>query len=234
MNFDLTPEQESIHSAVTQLCTQFPESYWRERDIDGVFPEAFYRAMGEAGWLGIAIPEAYGGAGLGVQEAAVMMQAVAESGACMSGASSIHINVFGLMPVVVFGTEEQKQRMLPPMAKGRVKSCFGVTCIPPVVITGLTDSATRNTSKGDGSSRRRSALSRVTLNTSNGPQKSSTSTSGKTRTPVCRRTADTGDCSVASGGYCGRNRYGFQWISPAVRSSDPGPPRQSRGRTSIR
>ena len=127
MNFELTDEQQSIHDAVTQLCTAFPESYWRERDIDGVFPHDFYKAMGEAGWLGLAIPQEFGGAGMGVQEAAVMMQAVAESGACMSGASSIHINVFGLMPVVVFGNDEQKKRMLPPMASGRVKSCFAVT-----------------------------------------------------------------------------------------------------------
>ncbi|MBL8344084.1 MAG: acyl-CoA/acyl-ACP dehydrogenase [Rubrivivax sp.] len=148
MNFDLTPEQASIANAVTQLCSQFPESYWRERDIDGVFPEAFYRAMGEAGWLGLAIPEAYGGAGLGVQAAAVMMQAVAESGACMSGASSIHINVFGLMPVVVFGTEEQKQRMLPPMAKGQVKSCFGVT--EPNTGLNTTKLKTRAVRRGDG------------------------------------------------------------------------------------
>ncbi|HSH88966.1 MAG TPA: acyl-CoA dehydrogenase family protein, partial [Ramlibacter sp.] len=127
MNFELTPDQESIREAVRQLCTQFPESYWLARDSDGVFPHDFYRAMGDAGWLGIAIPEAYGGSGLGVTEAALMMQAVAESGACMSGCSAIHINIFGLMPVVVSGTEEQKQRMLPPMAKGLVKSCFAVT-----------------------------------------------------------------------------------------------------------
>ena len=127
MNFDATQEQESIREAVQRICSRFPESYWLERDSDGVFPHDFYRAMGEAGWLGLAIPEAYGGAGLGVQEAAVMMSTVAESGACMSGCSSIHINIFGLMPVVVFGTEEQKRRMLPPMAKGQVKSCFAVT-----------------------------------------------------------------------------------------------------------
>jgi acyl-CoA dehydrogenase len=83
--------------------------------------------MADAGWLGLAIPEAYGGSGLGVQEAALMMQTVAESGACLSGCSSIHINVFGLMPVATFGTEEQKRRMLPPIAKGQVKACFGVT-----------------------------------------------------------------------------------------------------------
>ena len=147
MNFDLTPEQQAIAKAVTELCARFPESYWRERDRDGVFPEAFYRAMGEAGWLGLAIPEAYGGAGLGVQEAALMMQAVAESGACMSGASSIHINVFGLMPVVVFGTEAQKQRMLPPMARGEVKSCFGVT--EPNTGLNTTKLKTRAVRRGD-------------------------------------------------------------------------------------
>jgi len=147
MNFELTPEQDAIRSAVTALCAQFPESYWRERDDDGVFPEDFYRAMGEAGWLGLAIPTAYGGSGLGVQEAALMMQAVAESGACMSGASSIHINVFGLMPVVVFGTEAQKQRMLPPMARGRVKSCFGVT--EPNTGLNTTKLKTRAVRRGD-------------------------------------------------------------------------------------
>jgi len=147
MNFELTPEQDAIRSAVTALCAQFPESYWRERDDDGVFPEDFYRDMGEAGWLGLAIPTAYGGSGLGVQEAAVMMQAVAESGACMSGASSIHINVFGLMPVVVFGTEAQKQRMLPPMAKGRIKSCFGVT--EPNTGLNTTKLKTRAVRRGD-------------------------------------------------------------------------------------
>ncbi|XAH21333.1 acyl-CoA dehydrogenase family protein [Xylophilus sp. GW821-FHT01B05] len=127
MNFEQTPEQQSIRDAVKDLCTRFPESYWRERDTDGVFPHAFYDAMAEAGWLGLAIPEEYGGAGLGVQEACVMMQTVAESGACLSGCSSVHINIFGLMPIAVFGTPEQKRRMLPPIAKGQVKACFGVT-----------------------------------------------------------------------------------------------------------
>jgi acyl-CoA dehydrogenase len=127
MNFEQTPEQQSIRDAVKDLCTHFPESYWRERDTDGVFPHAFYDAMAQAGWLGLAIPEEYGGAGLGVQEACVMMQIVAESGACLSGCSSVHINIFGLMPIAVFGTPEQKRRMLPPIAKGQVKACFGVT-----------------------------------------------------------------------------------------------------------
>ena len=127
MNFETPREHHEIREAVQAVCARFPESYWRARDDDVVFPHEFYRAMGDAGWLGIAVPEAYGGSGLGVAEAAVMMQTVAESGACLSGCSAIHINVFGLMPVAVFGTEEQKRRMLPPMARGEVKACFGVT-----------------------------------------------------------------------------------------------------------
>ena len=83
--------------------------------------------MAEAGWLGVAMPEAYGGSGLGITEAAIVMQAVAESGAGMSGASAIHLNIFGLNPVVMFGTEAQKQRMLPPIVAGQDKACFGVT-----------------------------------------------------------------------------------------------------------
>src|SRR6202011_6416274 len=80
-----------------------------------------------AGWLGICIPEKFGGSGLGILEAAIMMRTIAESGAGMSGASAVHINVFGLNPVVVFGTEAQRQRMLPPMVEGREKACFAVT-----------------------------------------------------------------------------------------------------------
>ncbi len=83
--------------------------------------------MARDGWLGIAMPEQYGGAGLGITEAAVMMQAIAESGAGFSGASAVHMNIFGLNPVVVFGTEEQKRRMLPPLIRGEQRACFAVT-----------------------------------------------------------------------------------------------------------
>lgn len=127
MNFEFSPEHQSIRDGTNDLCSLFPESYWLQRDADGEFPHAFYRAMGDAGWLGIAIPEAYGGSGLGVQEATVMMQTIAESGACLSGCSSVHINIFGMLPVVAFGTDEQKRRMLPPIARGELKACFGVT-----------------------------------------------------------------------------------------------------------
>src|SRR5690606_33367975 len=94
---------------------------------EGGFPQEFFDAMAESGWLGICIPEAYGGSGQGISEAAIFAQAIAESGAGMSGASAVHINIFGLNPVVVFGSEAQKQRMLPPMAAGKVKACFAVT-----------------------------------------------------------------------------------------------------------
>ena len=127
MHFKLTPEQEAIRDSIAKICSRFDDAYWLERDREGGFPEAFAGALAKDGWLGICIPEAYGGAGLGIAEAAVMMRTIAESGAGMSGASAVHINVFGLNPVVVFGSEEQKQRMLPPMARGEVKACFGVT-----------------------------------------------------------------------------------------------------------
>ena len=147
MNFDFSPDQDAIREAVSAVCQRFPESYWLARDADGVFPHAFYTAMGQAGWLGLAIPEAYGGAGLGVTEASIMMQTVAASGACLSGCSSIHINIFGLMPVAVFGTEDQKRRMLPPMARGEVKACFGVT--EPNTGLNTTKLKTRAVRRGD-------------------------------------------------------------------------------------
>jgi acyl-CoA dehydrogenase len=127
MDFALTDQQQQIRDEVSKLCARFDETYWLERDRTATFPEAFFAAMAEGNWLGIAMPDEYGGAGLGITEAAILMQAVAESGACMSGASAIHLNIFGLNPVVVFGSETQKRRMLPPVVAGRDKACFGVT-----------------------------------------------------------------------------------------------------------
>ena len=126
-NFTLSDEQQSICSNLQKLCAQFGDDYWLAKDKTAEFPHEFHRAFADGGWLGIAMPERYGGAGLGITEAALMMQTVAASGAAMSGASSIHMNIFGLNPVVVFGTEEQKQRWLPPMIAGREKACFAVT-----------------------------------------------------------------------------------------------------------
>ena len=127
MDFALSSEQEALREAVGRICSRFDDQYWLMRDREGGFPAELHAALAEAGWLGIAIPEAYGGAGLGITEAAIMLQTIARSGAGMSGASAIHINIFGLNPVVVFGTEEQKQRMLPPLVAGQEKACFAVT-----------------------------------------------------------------------------------------------------------
>jgi len=127
MDFAFTPEQERIREAVAKLCARFDDAYWLKKDREGGFPEDFHRALAADGWLGIAMPEAYGGAGLGITEAAIMMQAIAESGAGFSGASAVHMNIFGLNPVVVFGTEEQKRRMLPGLIAGRERACFAVT-----------------------------------------------------------------------------------------------------------
>jgi len=127
MTFALTPEQQEIRGAVARLCERFDDQYWLKKDEDGGFPGEFHRAMAEAGWLGIAMPEAYGGSALGITEAAILMQAVAESGAGFTGASAIHMNIFGLHPVVLFGNDEQKRRFLPPLIAGKEKTCFAVT-----------------------------------------------------------------------------------------------------------
>lgn len=127
MDFSLTQDQQNIRDAILKHCSQFPDEYWLERDRDGVFPADFHKSMAEAGWLGVAMPEAVGGAGLGITEAAIMMQAVAESGGGMAAASSIHGPVFSMQPVNLFGTEEQKQRMIPPVLRGEDRICFAVT-----------------------------------------------------------------------------------------------------------
>lgn len=127
MDFTLSEEQEHIRNAIERLCAPFDDEYWLRKDNDGTFPHEFHRALGEAGWLGIAMPEAYGGAGLGITEAALMMQTIAATGAGLSGASAVHMNIFGLHPVVVFGNDEQKQRWLPPLIQGKDKACFAVT-----------------------------------------------------------------------------------------------------------
>ena len=127
MDFSLSEDQQNIREAVLKHCSQFPDEYWLERDADGEFPVAFHKSMAEAGFLGIAMPEAVGGSGLGITEAAVMMQAVAESGGGMTAASSIHGPVFSLEPVALFGTEEQQQRMVPKILSGEQKMCFAVT-----------------------------------------------------------------------------------------------------------
>ena len=148
MSFALTAEQLEIRDAVARLCERFGDEYWLQKDSDGAFPHEFHRAMAEAGWLGVAMPEEYGGSGLGITEAAIVMQAVAQSGAGFSGASAVHMNIFGLHPVVVFGNDEQKRRFLPPLIAGREKACFAVT--EPDVGLDTTRIKTRAVREGDG------------------------------------------------------------------------------------
>jgi len=127
MDFSFSEEQLEIRGAIERICEQFDAQYWLERDNEGGFPHELHQAMARDGWLGICIPEAYGGSGLGVTEATIMMQAISESGAGMSGASAVHMNICGLNPVVQFATEEQKHRMLAPLIAGKEKACFAVT-----------------------------------------------------------------------------------------------------------
>ncbi|MDM0113605.1 acyl-CoA dehydrogenase family protein [Variovorax sp. J22R133] len=127
MNFNFSPEQHALCDAVERICTRFDDDYWLRKDKEGGFPFELHQALAESGWLGVCIPEAYGGSGLGITEAALMMQTISASGAGMSGASAVHMNIFGLSPVVIFGTEAQKQRMLPPLVNGTDKACFAVT-----------------------------------------------------------------------------------------------------------
>jgi acyl-CoA dehydrogenase len=127
MDFALSDDQRTIRAAVEKLCAEFGDEYWLKKDREGGFPHDFHAALAQAGWLGVAMPAAVGGAGLGITEAALVMQAVARSGGGIAAASTVHMNIFGLHPVVVFGTPEQQQRWLPPLIAGEHKACFGVT-----------------------------------------------------------------------------------------------------------
>src|SRR5260221_11434540 len=111
MDFAFSEDQLAIKDNVAKLCAQFDDKYWLKKDKEGGFPEDFYQTMADAGWLGIAMPEEYGGAGLGITEAAILMQAVAESGARLQGAPDIHLNIFGSNPIVEFGTHGRKKGM---------------------------------------------------------------------------------------------------------------------------
>ena len=127
MEFTRSVEQDQIVDAVSRICDDFDDAYWLDHERRAAFPHDFCAALAADGWLGIAMPEAYGGAGLGITEAALMMGTIAASGAAMSGCSAVHMNIFGPNPIVVFGTEEQKARFLPPLIEGRERACFAVT-----------------------------------------------------------------------------------------------------------
>ncbi len=127
MDFSLNEQQHAMRDAIERLCQPFDADYWRRKDSEGGFPHDFHQALASSGWLGIAMPQEYGGAGLGITDAALMMHTIAATGAGLSGASAVHMNIFGLHPVVVFGSDEQKKRWLPPLIAGKDKACFAVT-----------------------------------------------------------------------------------------------------------
>lgn len=124
---DWTESQRAVREAIAKICSKYPDEYWLEKDTNHEFPWELYWDLAENGWLGICMPSSYGGSELGISEAAVMLQTISECGAGMNGASSVHMNIFGLEPVAKFGTEEQKQRWLVPLIQGKERACFGVT-----------------------------------------------------------------------------------------------------------
>ena len=127
MDFALTDDQQTIRSAVAELAGKFDDHYWMTKDHNHEFPQEFYDAFAEGGWLGITTPEEYGGSGYGISEACLLLEEVAASGAGMNGASSIHMSIFGMHPVILHGSEELKARTLPRIVNGALHVCFGVT-----------------------------------------------------------------------------------------------------------
>lgn len=127
MDFTPDDDHEAIADAVRRVCAGFDDDYWARCDADHAFPWDFYRLMAEGGWLGIAIPERYGGGGRGITEAAIVLREVARSGAAMNGCSALHLTVFGLNPVVKFGNDRLKEAFLPRAAAGDLHVAFGVT-----------------------------------------------------------------------------------------------------------
>ena len=147
MDFALTEEQDMIRDAIRRICTDFPDEYWAKCDEGHTFPWDFYNALAEGGWIGIAIPEQYGGSGKGITEASIILEEVSASGAAMNGASGVHLSIFGMHPVVKYGSEEMKQKYLPRVANGDLHVAFGVT--EPDAGTDTTSISTTATLDGD-------------------------------------------------------------------------------------
>lgn len=127
MDFTLSDEQESIRRAVAELAARYGPEYWAERDERHEFPWDFYTTLAEGGWLGIAVPEAYGGGGLGIQEASLLVEEIAASGAAMNGCSAIHLTIFGINVVVKHATDTLRREVLPRVVDGSLHVCFAVT-----------------------------------------------------------------------------------------------------------
>ncbi|MEV5361138.1 acyl-CoA dehydrogenase family protein, partial [Micrococcus luteus] len=127
MSFELTEDQQLIRKSVAELAGRFDDHYWMEHDQNHEFPQEFYDAIASGGWLGMTIPEQYGGHGLGITEATILAEEVARSGGGMNAASAIHMSIFGMQPVVVYGSDEMKAETLPRIVNGDLHVCFGVT-----------------------------------------------------------------------------------------------------------
>jgi acyl-CoA dehydrogenase len=148
VEFSEDSDHQAMRSAIRAICAQFPDEYWAEADATHTFPWAFYQAMADGGWLGVAIPAHYGGSGAGITAASVVLEEVAASGACMNGASAIHMSIFGMQPVILHGSDELKQRYLPRVATGELHVAFGVT--EPDAGLDTTAISTRAVRAGDG------------------------------------------------------------------------------------
>ncbi|ORV50004.1 acyl-CoA dehydrogenase [Mycolicibacter engbaekii] len=127
MSFELTEDQQLIRKSIADLAARFDDHYWMAKDLAHEFPQEFYDAIAGGGWLGMTIPEQYGGHGLGITEATLLAEEVARSGGGMNAASAIHMSIFGMQPVVVFGSDEMKTETLPRIVSGDLHVCFGVT-----------------------------------------------------------------------------------------------------------
>jgi len=123
----LTDTQAGIRDGIQAICDRFDDGYWSSKDATGAFPHEFAEAIGAAGWLGIAMPAEFGGGGLGITEAAIMMQTIGGSAGTFAACSAVHINIFGPHAIVVHGSSDQQRRWLPGLIRGEVRACFGVT-----------------------------------------------------------------------------------------------------------
>jgi acyl-CoA dehydrogenase len=147
VDFSPNPDHQLIRDAVRAVCSNFDDAYWRACDQEHRFPWDFYDAMAKGGWVGIAIPEEYGGGAAGITEASIVLEEISASGAAMNGASAVHLSIFGMNPVVKHGTPEMKQRFLPRVATGDLHVAFGVT--EPDAGTDTTNISTRAVRDGD-------------------------------------------------------------------------------------
>ena len=147
MDFSVAEDHEAIREGVRRVCAQFPDEYWREKDEQHEFPWDFYQAMADGGWVGIAIPEEFGGGGQGITEASIVLEEVAASGAAMNGCSAIHLSIFGMEPIRKYGSPELANEILPKVADGSLHAAFGVT--EPDAGTDTTSIRTRAERDGD-------------------------------------------------------------------------------------